>query len=42
MLVCEMLPLTANVLDKTAIIRSFTHPVNDHFTGTRWAPGGPS
>ncbi len=39
-LVCEMLPLTANVLDKTAIIRSFTHPFDDHFGVTRWCLAG--
>jgi hypothetical protein len=39
-LVCEMLPLTAAVLDKTAIIRSFTHPFDDHFGVTRWCLGG--
>ena len=39
-LVCEMLPLTAAVLDKTAIIRSFTHPFDDHFGVTRWCLAG--
>ena len=38
--VCEMLPLTAAVLDKTAIIRSFTHPYDDHFGVMRWCLGG--
>lgn len=38
--VCEMLPLTAGVLDKTAIIRSFTHPYDDHFGVTRWCLEG--
>lgn len=38
--VCEMLPLTAAVLDKTAIIRSFTHPHDDHFGVARWCLGG--
>jgi Protein of unknown function (DUF1501) len=38
--VCEMLPLTAGVLDKTAIIRSFTHPFDDHFGVTRWCLAG--
>lgn len=38
--VCEMLPLTAQVLDKTAIIKSFTHPFDDHFGVTRWCLEG--
>lgn len=38
--VCEMLPLTAGVLDKTAIIRSFSHPHDDHFGVTRWCLAG--
>lgn len=38
--VCEKLPLTAAVLDKTAIIRSFTHPFDDHFGVTRWCLAG--
>lgn len=38
--VCEMLPLTAAVLHKTAIIRSFTHPYDDHFGVMRWCLGG--
>ncbi|MBI5760776.1 MAG: DUF1501 domain-containing protein [Planctomycetales bacterium] len=39
-LVCDMLPLTAAVLDKTAIVRSFTHPYDDHFGVTRWCLAG--
>jgi len=39
-LVCEKMPLTAGVLDKTAIIRSFTHPYDDHFGVTRWCLAG--
>lgn len=39
-LVCEKLPLTAAVLDKTAVIRSFTHPYDDHFGLTRWCLAG--
>ncbi|HEV3003107.1 MAG TPA: DUF1501 domain-containing protein, partial [Pirellulales bacterium] len=39
-LVCEKLPLTAAVLDKTALIRSFTHPFDDHFGVTRWCLAG--
>jgi hypothetical protein len=35
-LVCEKLPLTAQVLDKTTLVRSFTHPFDDHFGVTRW------
>lgn len=38
--VCEMLPLTAGMLDKTAIIRSFTHEFDDHFGVTRWCLAG--
>lgn len=38
--VCEMMPLTAQVLDRTAIIRSFTHPYDDHFGVTRWCLAG--
>lgn len=38
--VCEMMPLTAGVLDKTTIIRSFTHPYDDHFGVTRWCLEG--
>jgi hypothetical protein len=39
-LVCEKLPLIAGVLDKTAIIRSFTHEFDDHFGVTRWCLAG--
>ncbi len=39
-LVCEMMPLTAGVLDKTAVIRSFTHPYDDHFGVMRWCLEG--
>lgn len=38
--VCEMLPLTAAVMHKTTIVRSFTHGSNDHFVGTRWCHNG--
>jgi hypothetical protein len=38
--VCEMLPLTASVMHKTAVIRSFTHPYDDHFGVARWCLGG--
>lgn len=39
-LVCEMMPLTAQVLDKTAIVRTFTHPFDDHFGVARWCLAG--
>ena len=39
-LMCEMMPLTAGVLDKTAIIKSFTHPYDDHFGVMRWCLEG--
>jgi hypothetical protein len=39
-LVCEKMPLTANVLDKTTIIRTFTHARDDHFGVTRWCLAG--
>lgn len=38
--VCETMPLTAEVLDKTAIIKSFTHPYDDHFGVMRWCLEG--
>lgn len=31
--ICETLPKTAMVLDRAAIIRTLTHPTNDHFGG---------
>src|SRR3954471_9209750 len=34
--VCEKLPLTAQLLDRCALIRSFTHAADDHFTATHW------
>src|SRR5215471_15396944 len=39
-IVCEKLPLTAAVMHKTALIRSFTHPFDDHFGVARWCLGG--
>lgn len=39
-LVCEKMPLTAAVLHQTAIVRSFTHPFDDHFGVARWCLGG--
>jgi len=38
--ICEMLPMTAGVLDKTTIVRSFTHEFDDHFGVTRWCLAG--
>lgn len=39
-LVSETMPLTAGVLDRTAIVRSFTHAIDDHFGVTRWCLAG--
>src|SRR5262245_9136682 len=39
-LVCEKFPLTGAVLDKTVLIRSFTHAFDDHFGVTRWCLAG--
>jgi len=39
-LVCEKLPLTAQVLDKTTLVRTLTHPYDDHFGVTRWCMQG--
>ncbi len=40
---CEKLPRTALVLDRAAIIRTITHPTNDHFGGAhRLATGNPN
>ncbi|MFN0054514.1 MAG: DUF1501 domain-containing protein [Planctomycetales bacterium] len=39
-LVCDMLPLTAQVMHQTALVRSFTHPFDDHFGVARWCLGG--
>ncbi|MFM8288271.1 MAG: DUF1501 domain-containing protein [Planctomycetaceae bacterium] len=38
--VCDALPLTARVMRHTAVIRSFTHPHDDHFGVARWCLGG--
>ncbi|MFN9197642.1 MAG: DUF1501 domain-containing protein, partial [Planctomycetaceae bacterium] len=38
--VCDALPLTARVMRHTALIRSFTHPYDDHFGVARWCLGG--
>ena len=39
-LACEKLPLTAQVLDRTAIIRTVTHSTNGHFVGAHWLSSG--
>ena len=39
-LVCEKLPLTATILDRCAVIRSFTHSTDDHFIATHWCATG--
>jgi hypothetical protein len=42
-LLCEKLPRTAMVLDRATIIRTITHPTNDHFGGAhRQSTGNPS
>lgn len=39
---CEKLPRLANILDRAAIIRTITHPTNDHFGGAHLlATGNP-
>ena len=38
--VCDMLPLTSQVIDRATIIRSFTHPYDDHFGVARWCLEG--
>jgi len=38
--VCEKLPLTAQLLDRCAIIRSFAVPTDDHFIATHWCVSG--
>lgn len=38
--VCEKLPLTAKLLDRCALIRSFTHTTDDHFIATHWCVTG--
>ncbi|HAY78702.1 MAG TPA: DUF1501 domain-containing protein [Planctomycetaceae bacterium] len=37
---CEMLPKTAQIADKTAIIRSVSHTTNGHFVGAHWLSTG--
>jgi hypothetical protein len=38
--ICEKLPLTATLLDRCALIRSFTHSTDDHFIATHWCETG--
>ena len=37
---CEKLPLTAQVIDRAAIIRSITHTTNGHFVAAHWCSTG--
>ena len=39
-LFCEMLPRTAQVVDRAAIIRSVTHSTNGHFVAAHWCSTG--
>ncbi len=39
-LVCEKLPLTAQLMDRCALLRSFTHTTDDHFIATHWCITG--
>lgn len=39
-LFCEKMPLTSQVIDRTAIIRSVTHATNGHFVGAHWCSTG--
>ncbi len=39
-LFCEMMPKTARVLDRAAIIRTVTHTTNGHLVGARWLSTG--
>ncbi len=38
--ICEKLPRIAQVLDRTAIIRSVTHSTDGHFVGAHWCTTG--
>ncbi|MFN0195501.1 MAG: DUF1501 domain-containing protein [Planctomycetaceae bacterium] len=38
--VCEKLPLTAQLMDRCSLIRSFTHNTDDHFIATHWCITG--
>ena len=37
---CETMPRTAKVVDRASIIRSVTHPTNDHYVGSHWCSTG--
>jgi hypothetical protein len=37
---CEMLPMTARVIDRAAIIRSVAHTTNGHFVAAHWLSTG--
>lgn len=39
-LACEKLPMTAQVLDRVAVIRSVAHTTNGHFVGAHWLSTG--
>ena len=39
-LACEKLPLTAQVLDRAAVIRTVRHTTNGHFVGAHWLSTG--
>jgi uncharacterized protein (DUF1501 family) len=39
-LACEKLPLTAQVLDRAAVVRTVTHTTNGHFVGAHWLSSG--
>ena len=39
-LFCEMMPKTAQVIDRAAIIRTVTHSTNGHFVGAHWLSTG--
>ena len=39
-LACEKLPLTAQVLDRAAVIRTVRHSTNGHFVGAHWLSTG--
>ncbi len=38
--VCETMPLTAQMLDRAAVIRTVTHSTNGHFVGAHWCSTG--
>ena len=39
-LACEKLPMTAQVLDRAAVIRTVQHATNGHFVGAHWLSTG--